>query len=51
MSGFHLVTKNWGGSTVKEWAYLARQVPWDVLLGVILQVVWAVFNQKQMVVV
>ena len=36
LSGFHLATKIWGGSAINEWAYLARQVPWDVFLGKLL---------------
>ena len=33
LSGFHLAMKIWGGSAINEWAYLARQVPWDIFLG------------------
>ena len=29
-AGFHPATKIWGGSAINEWAYSARQVPWDV---------------------
>ena len=37
ISGFHLATKIWGGSATNEWAYLVRQVPWNVFLGEVVQ--------------
>ena len=33
IAGFHLATKIWGGSTINELVYLARQVTWDIFLG------------------
>ena len=52
MPGFHLAIKIWGGSVINEWAYLARQVPWNTFLGEFLyNIVWVIFDQKQILVV
>jgi hypothetical protein len=46
--GFHLATKIRGGSAINEWAYVARQVPWDVFSEglLILQDFSVVFDEK-----
>ena len=48
-TGFHLAAsnQNLGWKCDNEWAYLARQVPWDTFLGDFLRIVWGNFDQKQ----